>query len=75
MATEVLCSDIWSISATCVGKADVVLAPFWEFVLDRSPKDMKTQMVMASHFVKINLCFILKWPEKVGSPRRHIAVY
>jgi hypothetical protein len=49
-----------------VGKADVVLAPFWEFVLDRSPDDMKTRMVMASHFVKINLGFILKWPEKVG---------
>lgn len=65
VATEVLCSDIWSISATCVGKADVVLAPFWEFVLDRSPEDMKTRMVMASHFVKINLGFILKWPEKM----------
>ncbi|KAF9447599.1 SIT4 phosphatase-associated protein [Macrolepiota fuliginosa MF-IS2] len=65
VATEVLCSDIWSISATCVGKADVVLAPFWEFVLDRSPDDMKTRTVMASHFVKINLGFILKWPEKM----------
>ncbi|KXN91442.1 Extragenic suppressor of kinetochore protein 1 [Leucoagaricus sp. SymC.cos] len=26
---------------------------------------MKTRMVMASHFVKINLGFILKWPEKM----------
>lgn len=66
VATEVLCSDIWSISATCVGKSDVVLAPFWDFVLDRSPDDMKTRTVMASHFVKINLSFIIKWPEKVS---------
>lgn len=40
--------------------------PFWETVLDRPADDMKTQMTMASHFVKINSVFMTKKPVEVG---------
>lgn len=66
VATEVLCSDIWSVVETCVNHSDELLAPFWETVLDRSPEDMKTGMVMASHFAKINAVFLTKKPAEVG---------
>ncbi|EGO21202.1 hypothetical protein SERLADRAFT_452336 [Serpula lacrymans var. lacrymans S7.9] len=65
VATEVLCSEIWSIVETCVNLSDQLLAPFWETVLDRSPDDMKTQMVMASHFAKINAVFLSKKPAEM----------
>ncbi|KAF8550431.1 SAPS-domain-containing protein [Imleria badia] len=65
VATEVLCSDIWSIVETCVIHSDELLAPFWETVLDRSPEDMKTGMVMASHFAKINAVFLTKKPAEM----------
>jgi hypothetical protein len=65
VATEVLCSEIWSVVETCVNNPDHLLAPFWETVLDRSPEDMKTQMVMASHFTKINTVFLNKKPAEV----------
>jgi len=66
VATEVLCSDIWSIVETCVNHSEELLVPFWETVLDRSPEDMKTGMVMASHFAKINAVFLTKKPAEVG---------
>jgi len=66
IATEVLCSEIWSIVETSVNKRDQLLLPFWETVLDRSPDDMKTQMTMASHFAKINSVFITKKPVEVS---------
>ena len=66
VATEVLCSDIWSIVETCVHHSEELLAPFWETVLDRPPEDMKTGMVMASHFAKINAVFLTKKPAEVG---------
>lgn len=66
VATEVLCSDIWSIVETCVNQQEHLLAPFWETVLDKSPEDMKTQMVMAAHFAKINAVFISKKPAEVN---------
>ncbi|KIM86236.1 hypothetical protein PILCRDRAFT_65387 [Piloderma croceum F 1598] len=62
VATEVLCSEIWSIVETCIGSSDQILTPFWETVLDRSPEDMKMQMTMASHFAKINAVFLNKKP-------------
>lgn len=62
VATEVLCSEIWSVVETCVNNADELLAPFWEIVLDKSPEDMKTEMVMASHFAKVNSVFLTKKP-------------
>ncbi|KAI6131908.1 SIT4 phosphatase-associated protein-domain-containing protein [Pisolithus thermaeus] len=62
VATEVLCSEIWSIVETCVNNAEELLGPFWETVLDRSPEDMKTEMVMASHFAKVNSVFLTKKP-------------
>ncbi|KAG6330423.1 hypothetical protein ID866_8667 [Astraeus odoratus] len=62
VATEVLCSEIWSIVETCVNNAEELLEPFWETVLDRPPEDMKTEMVMASHFAKINSVFLTKKP-------------
>ncbi|GBE81848.1 Extragenic suppressor of kinetochore protein [Sparassis crispa] len=65
VATEVLCSEIWSIVETCVTHADQLLTPFWEVVLDRPPDDMKTQMVMASHFAKINATFLSKKPAEM----------
>lgn len=68
VATEVLCSEIWSIVETCVNQQNQLLVPFWETVLDRSPEDMKTQMVMASHFAKINAVFLSKKPAEVTAP-------
>lgn len=66
IATEVLCSEIWSIVETCVNSADELLTPFWETVLDKSPEEMKTEMVMASHFAKINAVFLTKKPAEVN---------
>ncbi|KAI6139587.1 SIT4 phosphatase-associated protein-domain-containing protein [Pisolithus tinctorius] len=66
VATEVLCSEIWSVVETCVNNADELLAPFWEIVLDKSPEDMKTEMVMASHFAKVNSVFLTKKPADVN---------
>ena len=43
------------------------MTPFWETVLDRSPEDMRMQMVMASHFAKINAIFLNKKPVEVSS--------
>jgi serine/threonine-protein phosphatase 6 regulatory subunit 3 len=68
VATEVLCSEIWSIVETCMNEQNQLLVPFWETVLDRSPDDMKTQTVMASHFAKINAVFLGKKPAEVNSP-------
>lgn len=65
VATEVLCSDIWSIVETCVNNAEELLAPFWETVLDRPPEDMKTEMIMASHFAKIDSVFLTKKPAEM----------
>ena len=66
VATEVLCSDIWSIVEACIAHADQLLRPFWEIVLDRSPDDMKTEMIMAAHFAKINATFLTKKPAEVN---------
>ncbi|KAJ6531097.1 SIT4 phosphatase-associated protein-domain-containing protein [Mycena capillaripes] len=65
VATEVLCSEIWSVVETCVNSQTELLIPFWEAVLERSPEDMKTQMVMASHFAKINAVFLSKKPAEM----------
>jgi hypothetical protein len=67
VATEVLCSEIWSIVETCVNSSDQLLTPFWETVLDKSPEEMKTEMVMASHFAKINAVFLTKKPAEVNA--------
>ncbi|KAG5644039.1 hypothetical protein DXG03_009191 [Asterophora parasitica] len=58
-------NDIWSIVETCLNEQTQLLVPFWETVLDRSPDDMKTQMVMASHFSKINAVFLNKKPAEM----------
>ncbi|KAG1756903.1 SIT4 phosphatase-associated protein-domain-containing protein [Suillus paluster] len=65
VATEVLCSEIWSIVETCVNSSSQLLIPFWETVLDKSPEEMKTEMVMASHFAKINAVFLTKKPAEM----------
>ncbi|KAF9462719.1 SIT4 phosphatase-associated protein-domain-containing protein [Collybia nuda] len=62
VATEVLCSEIWSIVETCMNEQNQLMVPFWETVMDRSPEDMKTEMIMASHFAKINAVFLNKKP-------------
>jgi serine/threonine-protein phosphatase 6 regulatory subunit 3 len=66
IATEVLCSEIWSIVDTCLTEQQQLLVPFWEIVLDNSPEEMKTQMIMASHFAKINSVFMSKKPVEVS---------
>jgi hypothetical protein len=68
VATEVLCSEIWSIVETCLNNTDQLLVPFWETVLDRTPEDMKTRMTMASQFAKINAVFMSKKPAEVTPP-------
>ncbi|TDL24973.1 SAPS-domain-containing protein [Rickenella mellea] len=65
VATEVLCSDIWSIVETCLNQAEHLLKPFWDSVLDRSPEDMYTQNLMASQFAKINSMFLTKKPAEM----------
>ncbi|KAI0005944.1 SIT4 phosphatase-associated protein-domain-containing protein [Russula compacta] len=65
VATEVLCSEIWSIVETCLNNTDQLLVPFWETVLDRTPEDMKTRMTMASQFAKINAVFLSKKPAEM----------
>ncbi|KAF8867842.1 SIT4 phosphatase-associated protein-domain-containing protein [Mucidula mucida] len=65
VATEVLCSEIWSIVETCINEQTQLLVPFWESLLDRSPEEMRTQMVMASHFAKINAVFMNKKPAEM----------
>ena len=50
---------------TCLNHSEQLLVPFWETVLDRDAEDMKTRMVMASHFVKINAVFLSKKPAEV----------
>ena len=72
VATEVLCSEIWSIVETCISPSNNLLATFWETVLDRSPEDMKTQMVMASQFAKINSVFLSKKPAEVNALPIHL---
>lgn len=67
VATEVLCSEIWSIVETCVSSPEQLLVTFWETVLDRSPEDMKSRVGMASSFAKINAVFLAKKPVEVIS--------
>jgi serine/threonine-protein phosphatase 6 regulatory subunit 3 len=66
VATEVLCSEIWSIVETCVNHQDQLLTPFWETVLDTPPDEMKTRMVMAGNFAKVNAVFMTKKPAEVS---------
>ena len=68
VATEVLCSDIWSIVETCLNKSDELLAPFWSCVLDRDPEVMKSQNILASQFAKINATYLTKKPMEVHFP-------
>ncbi|KAG6833098.1 hypothetical protein H0H87_011509 [Tephrocybe sp. NHM501043] len=65
VATEVLCSEIWSIVETCINEQQQLLIPFWETVLDRSAEDMKTRMIMVSHFSKVNAVFLSKKPAEM----------
>lgn len=67
VATEVLCSEIWSIVDTCVNHPDQLLLPFWETVLDKSPDEMRSQVMMASHFAKVNVAFLSKKPAEVNT--------
>ncbi|KAF8801647.1 SAPS-domain-containing protein [Phlegmacium glaucopus] len=65
IATEVLCCEIWSIVDTCVNERQQLLVPFWETVLEKSPDEMKSQMIIASHFAKINSVFMAKKPAEM----------
>ncbi|KAG6865408.1 hypothetical protein C0991_002902 [Blastosporella zonata] len=65
VATEVLCSEIWSIVETCINEQAQLLIPFWETVLDRPAEDMKTEMIIASHFSKVNAVFLSKKPAEM----------
>lgn len=68
VATEVLCSEIWSIVDTCVSHRDQLLVPFWETVLDKSAEEMKSRVVMATQFAKVNVAFLSKKPAEVNTP-------
>ncbi|KAI0748433.1 SIT4 phosphatase-associated protein-domain-containing protein [Daedaleopsis nitida] len=65
VATEVLCSGIWSIVDTCVNHQEQLLIPFWETVLDKSPEEMRSQVMMATHFAKVNVAFLSKKPAEM----------
>ncbi|KAG6915049.1 hypothetical protein DXG01_013715 [Tephrocybe rancida] len=58
-------NEIWSIVETCINEQQQLLIPFWETVLDRSAEDMKTEMIMASHFSKVNAVFLSKKPAEM----------
>ena len=66
VATEVLCSEIWSIVETCIDNQGQLRVPFWETVLDKSPEEMKSQVMMAAHFAKVNVAFLSKKPAEVN---------
>lgn len=68
IATEVLCSDIWSIVETCLSRSDQLLNPFWETVLDQPPEAFKepSQMALASFFAKVNAVFLSKKSAEVN---------
>lgn len=53
---------------TCVSRQDQLLVPFWETVLDKSPEEMKSQVMMATHFAKVNVAFLSKKPAEVNPP-------
>ncbi|KAI0807835.1 SAPS-domain-containing protein [Fomes fomentarius] len=65
VATEVLCSDIWSIVDAAVNHQDKLLVPFWETVLDKSPEEVRSQVMMATHFAKVNVAFLGKKPAEM----------
>ncbi|KAJ4477305.1 SAPS-domain-containing protein [Lentinula aciculospora] len=68
IATEVLCSEIWSIVETCVSThPDKLLVPFWNTMLDKSPEELKfsaesNNTHAAAHFAKVNAVFLSKKP-------------
>ncbi|KAJ3739168.1 SIT4 phosphatase-associated protein-domain-containing protein [Lentinula detonsa] len=68
IATEVLCSEIWSIVETCVSThPDKLLVPFWNYVLENSPEDLRfstenNNSHAAAHFAKVNAVFLSKKP-------------
>ena len=68
MATEVLCSDIWSIVETCISRSDQLLTPFWETVLEKPPEEFRdpNKMALASYFAKVNAVFLGKKPAEVN---------
>ena len=66
VAAEVLCSEIWSIVETCITDQQQLLVPFWETVLDKSPEEMRSQVMMAAHFAKVNVAFLSKKPAEVN---------
>lgn len=71
VATEVLCSDIWSIVDAAVNHQDKLLVPFWETVLDKSPEEVRSQVMMATHFAKVNVAFLGKKPAEVNTSISH----
>jgi serine/threonine-protein phosphatase 6 regulatory subunit 3 len=66
VATEVLCSEIWSIVEASLKSEGKLLKTFWENILNRSPESMKAQIYIASHFAKINSVFMAKKPREVN---------
>ncbi|KAG8929795.1 hypothetical protein FRC00_001415 [Tulasnella sp. 408] len=65
IATEVLCSEIWSIVETCTSRSSELLLPFWDSILDTPPGDMMGKINIATHFVKINAIFLSKKPDEM----------
>ncbi|KAF5373617.1 hypothetical protein D9758_000980 [Tetrapyrgos nigripes] len=64
-ATQVLCSEIWSVVETCISHQEEILGPFWDAILDLSYDERKTRQAMAGHFAKINAVFLSKKPTEM----------
>jgi hypothetical protein len=64
VATEVLCSEIWSVVETCVREADQLLVPFWDNTLSMSNAELQQKPLIGPHFTKITTVFMAKKPDE-----------
>lgn len=65
VATEVLCSEIWSIAETCLHQSDQLLVPFWDNVLSMSNSELNAKPLIGPNFTRIATVFMAKRPEEV----------
>jgi len=65
VATEVLCSEIWSVVETCVRELDQLLVPFWDNILSMSNAELQQKPLTGPHFTKITTVFMAKKPDEV----------
>ncbi|KAF8304993.1 SAPS-domain-containing protein [Clavulina sp. PMI_390] len=65
VATEVLCSEIWSILDTCLQSKDQLLVPFWDYLLALSNTELQQKPLIGPNFTKITAVFLSKKPEEM----------